>query len=230
MDLLDHQNIRLVVFDLDGTLVDSDEAISMCFNRALTEMGYPCRPVADIARLIGLPLMDMFAHYIDGSAAEQAVERYRSHYRTICVEKTTVLPCVTDTLEFLLGRGCTLAVASNKPLRFTQDILRATSLKRYFSLVAGPEDVEIPKPDPAMLLHVMRNLGMEGSETIYVGDSLTDCRTAQAASVRMFAVATGSHTQAELEAAGSDWVSDSLCQFQEYLTKEGEGASWRSKE
>ena len=225
MTYLEQAKIELAIFDLDGTLVYSDEAISMCFNRALAEMGHPQQSIESIARLIGLPLLDMFAEFIAPSEIEEAVRRYRSHYQTVCVERTTLLDGATDLLHDLCDRGVQLAVATNKPLGFTRDILQATSIKDFFGEVAGPGNVALPKPHPAMLDYIMTRRAVSPDRTMYVGDSLTDCYTARAAGVPMFAMATGAHTQSELAGARPFWLGASLYELRQFLNENKEGSS-----
>jgi phosphoglycolate phosphatase len=225
VNYLERAKIELAVFDLDGTLVYSDEAISMCFNQALAEMGHPRQSIQSIARLIGLPLLNMFAEFIPQDETEEAVRRYRSHYQTVCIERTTLLDGAMDLLHDLQNGGVQLAVATNKPLGFTRDILQATGIAAFFTEVAGPENVELPKPHPAMLEYIMVKLDVSPVRTMYVGDSLTDCYTAKAAEVSMFAVATGAHTQSELATAKPFWLGDSLSELRQFLNENKEGSS-----
>jgi phosphoglycolate phosphatase len=217
LDYLLCSNITLAVFDLDGTLVNSDEAISWCFNEALQEMGFQPKEISDIACLIGIPLGDMFAEFLPPEKTAEAVQRYRRHYKTVCVERTTLLEGAREILFFMHERDIQLAVATNKPLGFTRDILSAMWIDEFFAVVAGPENASQPKPDPGMLYYVMSQLGKTAADTIYVGDSLTDCYTAQAAGVRMFAVATGAHTKDEMAMARPFWLGDSLVELKDYL-------------
>ena len=221
LDYLERTDIALALFDLDGTLVYSDDAIGWCFNEALQEMGYAPQRIADISPLIGIPLRDMFIEFLPETAADEAVERYRRHYSSKCVERTTLLPGTMEILTFFQQRGVLLGVVTNKPLRFTRDILKALGMLDFFVLVAGPENAPKPKPDPAMLIYAMNQLGQSPARTIYVGDSLTDVRTAQAAGVRMFAVTTGAHTREELAITRPDWLGESLVALKAYLEREG---------
>ena len=223
MDYLDQYSVKVAIFDLDGTLVDSDKAISLCFNRAMTELGYKPRPVEEIARMIGLPLADMFTVYLTDKEAEEAVMRYRNHYRTVCVEQTKLLPGVMDLLGYFQRKGVHMAVATNKPRGFTIEILRGTGILPYFEHVVSPDNVARPKPDPAMIHEVMARLDMEPADTVYVGDSLTDCQTAANAGVRMFAVASGAHNLDELAETNPEWLGGSLADMKIFLTHKREG-------
>lgn len=211
------KRIRCLIFDLDGTLVDSFHAISTCFNRAMGELGYPLVSEHQIHQMVGIPLEDMFLAFLHPEKVGEGVRRYRVHYRELCVPRTTLLRGVGPALKALHEAGYTLAVATNKPEGFTQSILDGLSIGEYFAMVVGPESVSAPKPDPEMILLIMNNLGLKPCDIIYVGDSETDIVTAQRAGVGMFAVATGVHAKKDLAAFSPNWVGDDLSQLVEIL-------------
>ncbi len=221
------KKLDLIVFDLDGTLVDSNEAISLCFNLALQEMGHAVRPIHEVAKLIGLPLHDMFAEFIQRNDVDEAVARYRAHYQTICIEKTKLFPDTRNLLDYLRSSKIKMAVATNKPLGFTRNILESTGIAEYFGMIAGPDNVEFPKPHPAMLQLVMDTMMTDNTQTAYVGDSITDCLTAKQAGVTMLAVATGAHTQQELRQVSPEWIGYSLANLLSYLISKKEGLEWQ---
>ncbi len=198
------------IFDLDGTIVDSNKAISVCYNAALTEMGYKRQSEEHIRKMIGLPLTEMFASSVEHGNIDEAVIRYRFHYQTVCLEETTLLPGAFSVLEELDNKGAYIGLATNKPSRFAKMILASLAVIHFFDIIVGPEDVARPKPHPDMLLHITNEANTHRKSTVFVGDSITDVITARRAGVPMYAVSSGSHTYHELLDESPDWTCRSL--------------------
>ena len=118
--------------------------------------------------------------------------------------QTRLLPGVKETLEALRHRGTLLAVCSNKPVRFTKELLEFLGIAAWFSAVLGPEDVARPKPAPDMLVEALGRLKIPLNEAIYIGDMVVDIETARACGVRVWVVPTGSDERATLVRAKPD--------------------------
>jgi phosphoglycolate phosphatase len=187
-----------LIFDFDGTLIDSYEAIAESLNRVRESFSLPPLPPAEIKTMVGHGLEHLIQKAIGGERVEEGVKLFRQSYATLCEKRTSILPQVKETLEELDRRGYRMAIATNKPSYFARDILRALEIEHLFAEVLGPNDVERPKPDPEMLEIIMMRIGLSPEEVVYVGDMLLDIEVARRAGVAAYAIPTGSATRESL--------------------------------
>lgn len=193
-----------VVFDLDGTLVDSYAAITECYNHACTSLGEPAASLETVRGLVGHGLETLMEDAVGRERAGQAVMLFRERYDIICEERTTLLPGVAGTLPLLATGGLHLGVATNKPTRFAVRILRALGLMPPLRAVLGPGEGIPAKPRPEMLLQVLAELGVSRHRALYVGDMGIDIETARRAGVDVWVLPTGSCSRSQLLAAAPD--------------------------
>ena len=198
--------IRAIIFDLDGTLVDAYPGIHESLNETLLSLGLPEVNLDTVKRRVGLGVVNLMQQSVPSSMVQQALQEFRASYDRTHLTGTLLLPDVPETLQQLQKWGILLAVASNKPVEFTRNILRHFSLNQYFGIVAGPTDEIRPKPDPSMLLHILARLGVEAKETLYVGDMTLDSETARNAGTHLALIATGGHSREELEKESPDYL------------------------
>jgi phosphoglycolate phosphatase len=178
---------RLLIFDLDGTLVDTAPDISDCANRVFREMGFPERSMKDVTQAIGRGVRDLMRRLIGplnpGDAAlARAVELFRETYAANLVRRSELYPGVREALEGPL-KDFKKAIVTNKPHALAVEMLRIVDLERCFDSVIGAGGAFAPKPDAAAVLHVMRELGATPHETLFIGDSSIDWETANKASI-----------------------------------------------
>jgi len=207
--------IRGIIFDFDGTLIDSYEAIAESLNHVRQSYGLDPVGLDEVKNLVGHGLEQLIQTSVGPDRIEEGVQRFRQCYAGICEQKTRILPQVKDTLEELDRRGYQMAIATNKPSYFARDILRSLEMEHLFAEVLGPNDVERPKPDPEMLEIIMMRVGLSPEEVVYVGDMLLDIEVAQRAGVAVYAVPTGSATREALLAGRPDRL---LHRFSDLLT------------
>jgi phosphoglycolate phosphatase len=181
-------SFRLVVFDLDGTLVDSQRDIAESANATLVACG--ATPLAEdaIIRMVGDGAPVLIARAFAAAGAEkppEALERFLSIYRGRLLTHTRAYNGISEVLADLAPRF-SLAVLTNKPLDATHAILDGLDLTRYFprDRVLGGDGPFLRKPDPAGLLHLAALRGASAAETVLVGDSGVDWRTARAAAAQ----------------------------------------------
>lgn len=185
--------MKLVVFDLDGTLVDSAEDIARSVNELLSDLGRPALPHERIVGYIGNGVHKLLERSLGGPGQKEvdaAVAPYLSIYRRRLLEHTRPYPGVVEALE-VLRRGPTLAVLTNKPIFESLAILEGLALRGYFRGVYGGDSFARKKPDPIGVLHLLEETGSAREETLLVGDSAVDAETARRASVRSCLVTYG---------------------------------------
>jgi len=191
---------RLIVFDWDGTLIDSAGTIVQCIQDAARDMGLEV-PAAERARhVIGLGLHDSLTHAVPGLAAERYRE-FADHYRQHFLARQDAMllfPGVKALLEEL-KKDRLLAIATGKSRRGLDRALDAEDLRRFFS-DSRCADETTPKPHPAMLLELMEALQVEKRNTLMVGDTTHDLEMARAAGVDALAVTYGAHPEDGLRA------------------------------
>jgi phosphoglycolate phosphatase len=193
-----------IVFDLDGTLIDSYDAIAAATNDTLRALDLPTRSPEEIRRHVG-PGLPLFLGAVSGEAyVERAIPIFRAAYGRVVLQKTRVLPGVVETLEVLRKRGYRLGCATNKLGDVSRRILDHLGLLEHLDAVLGAGDVPELKPDPAMLNALLGRLGVEREQALYVGDMPLDVVTGQRAGVRVWLVPGGSAPVEELHGAGAE--------------------------
>lgn len=174
-----------VVFDLDGTLIDSAPQIQQAVNLALAELDLAPLDLPRVTSFIGngLPVLAQRAHGAAGVAESETdfEARILTHYNRISAETGRLFPGVRDALDQLRGDGARIGLCTNKPGDATVAVLKLLDLATTFEAVAGGDSLPQRKPDPAPLFHVLGQLG--SGPAVYVGDSEVDAETAKRAGV-----------------------------------------------
>lgn len=209
--------IRGVIFDFDGTLIDSYEPITDSLNHVRQTHGLPPYSLEQVRGMVGHGLETLIEEAIGPKAIEEGVRIFREKYATLCLERTTILPQVRETLEELERRTYQMGIATNKPSYFARDILRTLEIDHLFAEVLGPNDVERPKPDPEMLEIMMMRLGLGAEEVVYVGDMPLDVEVARKAGVSVYALPTGSASRDALLASRPDRLLNRFSDLLVYL-------------
>ena len=209
-----------IVFDLDGTLVDSAPDLQAAVNRMLAECGQPPLPRDKIVSFIGngipnLVRLVMQERALPANEEEHLKDRMLAHYTAHPVDLTRPYPGVVDTLSQLRAAGHALGVCTNKARAPAMQILEALDLAQFFDVVIGGDSLPVKKPDPAPLHAAFEALGQAGP---YVGDSEIDAETAAAAGCD-FALYTRGYRKAPVDTlphmlafddytALADWIAN----------------------
>ncbi len=195
---------RAVVFDLDGTLLDSYAAIHECLSLVLAAFERPPITPDETRRMVGHGLEALVARAVGAGNVASGVKIFRERYEKIGPSTSTLLPGADAVTRRLAEAGIPLAIASNKPARFSREILEALGMLGRFAFVGGPDGGFPPKPAPHMVFMALATMGAKGSESVYVGDMPVDVATARAAEMPVVVVPSGSATEAELRAVSPD--------------------------
>ncbi len=209
--------LRAVLFDFDGTLADSYDAIAASINHVRAQRGLAALSVDQVRVHVGHGPGHLLAHTVGVGDPRENEALYRRHHPTVMREGTRLLPGAADMLKTLKQRGLRLAVCSNKPLPYTKALLAWLGIAELFDAVLGPEDVTHPKPAPDMLLAGLSRLNVKADEALYVGDMTVDVTTARGAGVRVWVVPTGSDERETLQAARPDRLLDNLAMLADQL-------------
>lgn len=207
---------RCVIFDLDGTLVDSPRGIVTTFAAVFAQLDLPTVDSGSIRGTIGLPLPAAFAKVLGVSEDEpvvaSCVELYQSTFRKIVLPMAPqlVFPGVFDGLNSLRQDGFQLAVATSKFIANAEALLVAAGLREEFAVVVGADQVARPKPDPESGFVVLQRLGVSASNAVMVGDTTHDVLMAHAAGMASIGVTYGVHSVEQLLSAGPTWLVDSF--------------------
>jgi phosphoglycolate phosphatase len=207
---------ELVVFDLDGTLVDSAADIRNALNLALAEERLAAIELEAVRLMIGrgpeVLIRRALVHLgeaADSGRVEQLTATFRRHYTEQGHGRTVLLPGAAECLAALERQQIAAAVCSNKPAADCVQVLRDLGVAERFAVIQGSGDGLPLKPDPAPLTTIIDRLGARAENTLYVGDSETDIATARAAAVPVMIV-SGGYTTAPAESLGADWTVDGL--------------------
>jgi phosphoglycolate phosphatase len=178
---------RLLIFDLDGTLIDSVGDIADALNRVL---GTSLEDRA-VAQLVGSGVHELLRRAGVTQDLDAVAERYRAAYAEQPVHRTSLYLGVKETLVALERQGFELAIATNKPGALARQIVDRLGIDSLFTTVLGEDDVGARKPDPLLVDIVRGKSGTSRGQTLYVGDSLVDAETAEAARVDLCLVTYG---------------------------------------
>jgi phosphoglycolate phosphatase len=206
-----------VIFDLDGTLIDSYQAIFLSFQHAYTNMGLQPLPFDEVKRVVGYGLSITFRELLGEERVPEALRFFRQKYEEVYRQNTYLLPNARKVLEALAARSIKLAIATNKLGRFSREIFRHLGMNQLFAVILGDEDVPQNKPHPEMLLYAMEKMGLRNEEVVFIGDSPIDIETGKNAGVRVFAIPTGVSTREELEKARPTLILNSLLDLLNYV-------------
>lgn len=196
---------KLVVFDLDGTLIDSAPDLHHALVETFVELG---RPPPDLDTTIsyvgnGAGMLMRRALAATGGASKgqeaDALKMFLAAYHRAGVTRTRLYPGVRDTLAALAAAGATLAICTNKPQGPAEEVCQRLGLSPFMAMILGASSNRPRKPDPAPLLHVADRLGLARDDTMFVGDSVVDHRTAAAAGLP-FVLFSGGYINGEIGA------------------------------
>jgi phosphoglycolate phosphatase len=193
--------IKVLIFDLDGTLVNAYPAVSRSVNHTLKALGLPSRTHEEIKRSVGGGDRKLMVHFAGEARAARALKLYRPHHaKALQVQNgVKLLAGALGVLKFFKAKGVKLAIASNRPTRFTRIILTELDILKCFDAVLCADRAPKPKPNPDILWALASRFKVKKTEVLYVGDMTIDINCGRRAGIRVVAVATGSNSKKELK-------------------------------
>ena len=196
---------RAVLFDLDGTLVDSYTALAEAVNHARRTHGLHELSSARIRELVGEGIERLLQRAFERTDVPHSVlESFESRYDEVCCSESKILADVDATLTALSELGVEMAVCTNKPTVFSKKILDFLGLSRHLRAIVGPDLAGARKPEARHLLFTLESVSSAPEETLFVGDMPIDVRAARNSGIDVAVVATGSSTREQLAASEPD--------------------------
>lgn len=201
---------RTVLFDLDGTLIEHLPAIHRCYVHTLPQLGYPAPTYDEVRRAIGGGLPRAMSRFVPPEQIEAALALYRPHWDATMLDGVELMPGARALLEALTAHGVQNGVFTNKHGPSGRRVCEFLGVTPWLAGIYGAMDTPWLKPEPAFAAWVLAQLGAAAETTCLVGDSPFDVAAAQQAGLSFVGVTTGTHTEAELRAAGAEVVLPDL--------------------
>jgi phosphoglycolate phosphatase len=209
---------RLVMFDLDGTLVDSAADIAVALDRALADLGLPGVSEPQVRLWVGRGASRLVHCALEHLGVAGSVEklheallaRFMSRYQENVSGRSTLYPGARELLEACRAAGIPQACVTNKPYAPARALLEALDILAPFDLLLGGDSLPHKKPHPGALQHCLRHFGVAAAEALMVGDSRNDVEAARAAGVPVVALPWGYNHGEPIETSRPDWLLESL--------------------
>jgi phosphoglycolate phosphatase len=214
------KDIKAVMIDLDGTLLDTVPDLAAAANATLTEIGRPRLDVETIKSYIGKGIPNLVRRCLTGSldgTTEPSAEEldrvlpiFKRHYAAVNGRGTTIYPGVMEGLTAFRAQGLRLACVTNKAASFTEPLLETVGLRGWFAVVVSGDTLAEKKPHPAPLLHICKELGVQPAEALLVGDSGNDVEAARRAGCPVYCVDYGYNEGADVHDLDCDAIVSRL--------------------
>ncbi|BFM17811.1 phosphoglycolate phosphatase [Maricurvus nonylphenolicus] len=223
-DLFEGQLPKLVLFDLDGTLVDSVPDLAAAVDYMLTEGGYEAAGPDHVRRWVGNGASMLVRRALawakrqspedlSDALVELNLEKFQLFYRDHSADQTELFVGIREGLDALKAAGIPLMMVTNKPEQFVPAILKGTGLEGYFGAWLGGNSLPEKKPHPMPLLHLVEKAGVEVADTLMIGDSRSDIEAARAAGMPVVAVSYGYNHGRPVSEESPDLIIDSLTEL-----------------
>lgn len=207
-------HVDLIIFDLDGTLVDSRRDLANSVNYALKDLDLPPLEMEVVMSYVGDGLKKLINRSLSKNQLQkidQVIAIFRSHYREHLLDFSTFYPNVENILCHFQAKK--MAVVSNKPYEFTRLILERLNADNFFEIILGGDSLPEMKPDPGPILHILSQLGVSPDKAAIVGDGTTDIEAGKAANIWTCAVTYGLKKKEVLFKTNPDFMIDDLVEL-----------------
>lgn len=197
---------RTVLFDLDGTLIDHLPAIHRCYAHTLPRLGLPAPTYEQVKRAIGGGLENAMLNFIPAARLDEALAIYRPFWDATMLEGADLMPGANELLDGLIAAGATCAVFTNKHGPSARRICEHLGVANRLAAIFGAKDTPWLKPEPEFARHALTKLQAESATTLLIGDSPFDVQAGHRGGFPVWAVTTGTHSEAELREAGAEAI------------------------
>ena len=214
---------KLIIFDLDGTLLNTITDLGKACNFALEKMGFATHPIQAYAYMVGngvRNLMKKAQQDADDETLDKLLEYFKEYYNEHCLDTTKPYPGILELLEKLKQKGVEIAVASNKYQLATEKIIKGCFPNLNFVAIEGHKEGRHRKPDPSIIFSVLEQCPTPKKDVIYVGDSGIDIECAKRACVESIGVSWGFRSAAELRRANADVIVSHPAEILDHLEDE----------
>jgi len=216
---------RMVLIDVDGTLVDSVPDLAYCVDELMAAIGRPAHGEAKVRNWVGNGVERLVRRaligQLDGEPPEEDYRRAYPIFLDLYAENTSkrsrLYPGILEGLEYLKARGYLLGCVTNKAAQFTLPLLTDLGVRDYFGIVVAGDTLPVKKPDPAPLLHAAAHFGVAPVASLMVGDSVSDVKAARAAGFQIVCMSYGYNHGVDIRTAHPDAVIDSLVEIKGLL-------------
>jgi len=208
---------KLVIFDLDGTLIDAYRAIEDSLNFTLVQLGYPLKNKDVIRRSVGRGDVALLKLFVNRRDLPRAIRIYRKRHVWSLKHYSRLMPGVLDVIKILKKEKAFISVASNRPTRFAHIALKALHVEKFLDKVLCADKIRFRKPHPLILNKLIRHFKVFRENAAYCGDMDLDVQTGRRAHIITIAIATGSSTYAELKKAKPTYLFKNLWELKEKL-------------
>lgn len=218
-------NKELILFDLDGTLIDSVPDLALSVNHALSTLNLPTYTEDKIRTWIGNGALSLVQRALsnsmtvkddlDDTLSKKALDIFFEFYKKNLSVSTTLYPNVKEGLAYLHEKDYILAIVTNKPYRFVEPILKSLEVNEYFSYIVGADSLAEKKPSPLPLIHVCDYFDIEIKSSIMIGDSKNDIQAANNANMESIAVTYGYDCNEDISIYKPTVIVDSFLELQE---------------
>lgn len=198
--------IKLVIFDLDGTLVDAYEAIADSFNFTMQKLSFAAKPFLTIKKAVGYGDEALLSPFVGKENLKKALSIYRKHHRLSLKKKSYLLPGAKKVLAYLKNKKYILSVASNRPRKFSEIVLKHLGIKKFFAYILCADQIKKPKPYPDIINRIRKIFSASKKATLYVGDMVVDVKAGKNAEVTTIAVLSGSCSRKEIIKSKPDFI------------------------
>ncbi|MFA6357805.1 MAG: HAD family hydrolase [Candidatus Omnitrophota bacterium] len=193
------RNIKLIIFDLDGTLINAYAAIEKSFNYVMRTLELKIQNSGVIRRAVGWGDGNLLKPFVPSENLDQALSLYRKHHKHSLLKYAHLYPYAKSLLRQLKARGYKLAVASNRPTEFSLILLRHLQIFDYFDYVLCADKLKHGKPNPEILNKIVKRFAFKKSQVLYVGDMVIDAQAANRAKINAIIVMGGSSSKSEIK-------------------------------
>ena len=224
---MDFTSKKVIIFDLDGTLVDSVPDLASAINAMLADLKRPDFSEETIRHWVGNGAQTLVKRALSGDVKidetisknffEKALALFLSHYHDHLAQKTRLYPGVVSTLEYLKQQDYRLTIVTNKPIVFVEPLLKGLQIEHYFEHCLGGDSLERKKPDPLPLTYLCETLNVTVDEAVMIGDSKNDILAANAANMESIGVTYGYNYGEPITHFGPTAVVDELTELKAYF-------------